>query len=112
MGSEAFVDWVRAKFIPTKADRSIARLRELRSSGGVDELVAVVERLRADPRVKRKLLLYVLRRFTSLRLKEIGAKVGGISEVAASQAVRRLNQQREVDQHLARLMDTLDAACC
>lgn len=93
VGSDQFRHWVKRRFLPQKRDSTIARLRQLQKPQDVTAIEKVVASLTADPRWRRKLLVYALRRFTPLTLREVGQQVGGMQPVAVSQLVRRLAEQ-------------------
>ena len=71
-------------------------------------LEEAVARLTTDPRLRRKLLVYALRRFTPLTLREVGDRVGGMQAVTVSQVVRRLTHQGNRPGHIAALLQHLE----
>ena len=61
-----------------------------------------------DPRLRRKLLVYALKRFTPLTLREVGDRVGGMHAVTVSQLVRRLAQEGSRPGNIASLLHHLE----
>ena len=64
--------------------------RQLQKPRDLTAIEGLVGRVTPDPRLRRKLLVYALRRYTPLTLREVGARVGGMQAVTVSQVVRRL----------------------
>jgi REP element-mobilizing transposase RayT len=93
LGSDDFRHWVKRRLLPRKRDSAIARLRQLQKPQDVGAIGKAVSSLTADSRLRRKLLVYALRKFTPLTLREVGQRVGGMKPVAVSQLVRRLDDQ-------------------
>ncbi len=108
LGGQPFVEWAKRKFCSTDKDHAISQSRELRPTPNPTEILAAVNDLDLNPNLKRKLSTYALRRFTHLRLKEVGALVGGLSEAAASQIAKRIEEERQGNSHLNYLLKLLD----
>jgi hypothetical protein len=68
-----------------------------------------VARVTPDPRLRRKLLVYALRRFTPLTLREVGDRAGGMQAVTVSQVVRRLAHEGRRPGHIASLLEHLES---
>ncbi|MBI4056913.1 MAG: transposase, partial [Elusimicrobia bacterium] len=112
LGKNDFIRWVREKMIPSKRDRSISRLRELQKPTEISHIEKRIEALSTDPKIKKKLLIYCLKKYTPLSLKEIGEKVGGLSDTAVCQTVRRLEEGAQTSPHLLSLIDKLEFKIC
>ncbi len=108
LGSDRFVDWVKRRFLPRRRDGAISQLRHLQKPRDVTRIEEAVARLTTDPRLRRKLLVYALRRFTPLTLREVGDRVGGMQAVTVSQVVRRLAHQGNRPGHIAALLQHLE----
>ncbi len=94
LGSEGFVEWVKREFLegrPFAAD--IPALKVLRNRPTIADVREVVKaRLDADSALARRVSLYLCRRLTGCRLKEIG-EAFGVGESAVSQASRRVSEE-------------------
>jgi len=94
LGGESFVEWVRKKFLKeAQADRELPAVRQLAGRPGFEAIRSAVEDLFMDDRAKaRRVGLYLCRRHTGLKLKEIGAAYG-VGESAVTQASRRVAEE-------------------
>lgn len=101
LGSEEFVEKIKAHLGKREKDSSLTGLRELKKDERVKEIEKCIKGLGCDERVRNKLLLYALRRYTGLSLREAGEKVGGMKPIAVSQAVRRITLERQKDKKMA-----------
>jgi len=108
LGPEEFVERIKARFVPEKKDSSLTGLRELRREDRLKDVEKCVKGLGCDEGLRKKLLLYGLRRYTGLSLKEAGERVGGMEPIAVSQTVRRLCQEAERNKEIHSLMQSLD----
>lgn len=70
LGGGSFCDWVRREFLEQRED---------------------------DEKLKKKLWIYGMRRYSVMSLREIAEKVGGMSYYGVSKAVRRLEQEAARD---------------
>ena len=108
LGSERFVERIKARFVPQKKDSSLTGLRELRREDRLKDVEQCVRGLGCDEGLRKKLLLYGLRRYTALSLKEAGERVGGMKPVAVSQTVRRFVEEAERSKKINSLIQSLD----
>lgn len=113
VGGAAFVNWVKRQRVPRRKDAQVSRLRELQRP--MREVVSSMDRrvrvITQDARLRRKLLVYGLRRSTSLKLSEVARMVGMKSICAVSQTVRRLQAERKQNGELDRVMRELERQC-
>jgi hypothetical protein len=107
IGAEEFIERIQKKFVKREKDGSLTGLRELCKEGRVKDVEGGVKKLPCDEALKKKIRMYGLRRFTGFSLKEVGERVGGMSPVAVSQAVRRLEAVARRDKTVAALIKTL-----
>ena len=109
-GVGAFVEWVRREKIPRRKPREMSGWKELKKPGAAvrRSLERRIEDLTDDPRLRRKLLVYALKRSTPLSLKEIAVMVGMRTIIAVSQASRRLELAAKTDPGLAAVLAKLD----
>lgn len=108
LGTDRFVAWAKRRFLPRRRDGAISQLRQLQKPRDLTPLRETVARITPDPRLRRKLLAYALRRFTPLTLREVGERVGGMQAVTVSQVVRRLAQQGRQPGPIATLLQQLE----
>jgi len=80
--------------------------------GKIRTIEKKIKTVNLDSKLERKLLIYSLKKFTTLTLKEIGVKVGGMSEVAVSQVARRLEESRKKNKDLSRTIHQLETVFC
>ncbi len=94
LGGESFIKWVREKFLKeVQADRELPALRQLAGRTGFEAIRSAVEDLFVDDQAKaRRVGLYLCRRHTGLKLKEIGAAYG-VGDSAVTQASRRVAEE-------------------
>lgn len=112
-GAEGFVRWVRKEKVPRGHDVTVSRLAEIQkpSREVLGAMRTRVGALTADARLGRKLLLYGLKKSTTLTLTEIAKLTGGKSPAAVAQTVHRLGRQRRGDGNLNSLLERLDSSC-
>ena len=91
LGSESFVKWVRENFLNHgKADRELPALRQLADRPVAETIRTAVDALLLnDPAMRRRVGMYLCRRYTGLKLKEIGTAYA-VGESAVTQASRRV----------------------
>lgn len=112
LGSESFRREVQRDHVPSRPNRNISRLRELRRPGP-EILQSMAARVRATgvaPTLAGKLLVYALHAGTSLSLAEIAAMTGAKSASAVGMVVRRLEVRRSMDPAVDRVMTGLVAS--
>ena len=95
LGADAFVRKVKAERVPLKKDGSVARLKLLQKNDDYEEVLARIERFKVGEKLKRKLVGYYLKRYTYLKLKEIGERLGGMKESAVCRMVMRFEAEAE-----------------
>ena len=111
MGSEEFIETIKGRVKGRKKDASLTGLRSLQKDGGVREVMKYVEAQSCDEKTRKKLLIYGLRCYTGLSLRDVGQKLGGMNPVAVSQAVRRFRQDADDDKKLSTLIRALSKKC-
>jgi putative transposase len=106
LGSAGFVEWVKEQFLKEKpADRDLAALRSLVDRPSIEAIrQAAEEELGVDPRLSRRVALYLCHRLSGRRLREIGEAFGvGLSGV--TQASRRAAEEISRSTELAEAVD-------
>ena len=59
----------------------------------------------------KPLLLWTLRRYSGMTLKQIGARVGGMDYMAVAMAIKRFEQKAGETRELSRLIGKVKAKC-
>ncbi|RLB70352.1 MAG: hypothetical protein DRH04_03780 [Deltaproteobacteria bacterium] len=109
LGSEEFAQKVSRQYLSERrADRDIPAVRKLTPRISVDEIIDIVKNELGDnENLTRKVSIFLCRKHSGARLREIGERFG-ISEAAVSQASRRLELQVMEDQQLEKLLNGLE----
>jgi hypothetical protein len=96
LGQSDFLSDIKEKHLSDKKiDKEIPALKELADNVSVDSIYREVDSLFGDQtRLSRNIKIYLAKKFTGKRLKEIGEEFG-IGESGVSQTSRRLSQQIE-----------------
>lgn len=110
LGGESFVEWVREEFLKNaQPNRELPALRKLAGKPGVEAIRAAVEVQLGEDRGKaRRVGLYLCRRHTGLKLKQIGAAYG-VGESAVTQASRRVVEEMERSEPLRKSVGIIEA---
>ncbi len=117
LGTEAFRERIR---IAGKGGREIAGDGRLRPRISIENLVEIIEHLRKEEvenfmsyrgDCSKHLLLWALRRYSGMTLKEIGEAVGGMDYTAVAMAVKRFEKKAESEQSLSRLIQKVKVKC-
>ncbi len=106
---ESFIEWVREKFLKeAQADRELPSVRQLACRPGFEAIRSAVEDLFMEDRAKaRRVGLYLCRRYTGLKLREIGAAYG-VGESAVTQASRRVAKEMKQNASLRKSIGMLE----
>jgi len=93
LGSEDFFEKIRSTYLKDKEDVEIPDLRKHRKVPDVEEIQACIEKCCDEDGMRRRLLVWGLRRYTPLKLKEIAERIQSpISYSAVSQVCRRIER--------------------
>lgn len=85
-------------------DRDVPAIRKLSLGPSVDAIIETVGVLAGNNRLATKAGIYLSRKYSGARLKEIGERFG-IGESGVSQMSRRFAQELERDNGLMKLVD-------
>ena len=101
LGREDFIREIKEKYLSGEnADKEIPALRALADRVSAEDLYMEAEKTFSDdPVMERNIRIYLAKRYTEKRLKEIGDEFG-IGESAVSQVCRRLSARIEKDRRL------------
>lgn len=110
-GAVAFVEWVRRERISRTRKREVAKWADLKKPGPavVKSMEERISDLADSPKLRKKLLVYALKKATPFLLDEIAALTGKKTAIAVTQVVRRLELAAEEDPVLAQTLATLDS---
>jgi REP element-mobilizing transposase RayT len=117
LGTEAFRERIRQA---GKGGREIVGSGRLRKWVSFEDLVAIIERLR-DEDFKtfmarrgdwaKPLLLWALRRYSGMTLREVGGAVGGMDYTAVAMAIKRLEKRAAKDAGIRQWMQAVKQEC-
>jgi REP element-mobilizing transposase RayT len=109
LGSESFVEWVCEKFLKeAQANRELPALSQLADRPALEAIRAAVEGLFVNDRATaRRVGLYLCRRHTGLKLKEIGTAYG-VGESAVTQASRRVSEAMKQSESVRKAVGMLE----
>ena len=106
LGKEDFISEIKEKFLSgKKADKNVPAINALTDRVSADNIRKEVENsFRDDPVLERNMKIYLTKKFTGKRLKEIGDAFG-IGEAAVSQVCRRLAIKIDKDKMLKKSIE-------
>ena len=109
LGSKKFVQKISKQHLSERRiDHNVPAGRKLAPRISVDEIIDIVKNeLDDNGNLTRKVCIFLCRKHSGARLREIGERFG-ISEAAVSQASRRLELQVMQDQRLKKLLNGLE----
>lgn len=103
LGDVDFVNKIREEHVSKKAeDPNVPDLKKFSKKPTIEQIRGVVEKeLSGEPKMSRKVQLYLCQNYTGLKLQEIGNKFG-IGESGVAQAGRRTAAEIKEDKILER----------
>jgi putative transposase len=109
LGSEGFIEWVRARWIEKKEiSRDIPALRRLARWPDLSTILKQTEKVFGSGTAgSRRVALYLSHRLSGVSLREIGKFFGGIGPSAVTQNTRRLGDRLAEDRGLSKRVDRL-----
>ncbi len=98
LGSPDFIGFIKEKYLSGRIpDREIPALKELHGKVSIEDILALVDRdFGNEPPLSRNVKLYLCRKYTGERLKDIG-KFFGIGESGVAQAASRMARKIDED---------------
>ncbi|MFH0802672.1 MAG: transposase [bacterium] len=109
LGSAEFIEWVQDSFLREKsATRDLPALKALIRRASPEKIEQEVKKMFHEPKLARKVTLYLLHRCSGLHLKTIGGLFNGLSESAVSQATRRFESEMIKERKLAVLVKGIE----
>jgi len=109
LGSADFIAYIKDNFLSDqKPDKELPALKELAEKASMQDIFETVESVvPQDKALARSVKMYLCRKYTGKRLKEIGLQFG-IGESGVSQSCRRVAQKIEKDKTLKKKIDRLE----
>jgi len=101
LGSPDFIAFIKEKYLSgKKPDKEIPALKELHEKISIQDIFAVVDTVFGnEPALSRNVKLFLCRKYTGERLKDIGESFG-IGESGVSQASSRMTRKMATDKKL------------
>ena len=110
LGGVDFFEKIRSQYLEGKDDKEIPHLKKSRRTPGMKEIHACVESCCEGAGMKKRLLVWALKRYTPLKLREIAERIQSpISYSAVSQICRRVERERQGNKKLQRLIDHVES---
>ncbi len=108
LGSSDFINKIKAKYLSgKKADKNIPAFNALTDRVSANDIYEAVENADiTDPAAERNIKIYLAKRFTDKKLKDIGLEFG-ISESGVSRTCSRLLKRIEKDKKLKKVIDII-----
>ncbi|MFC1820910.1 transposase [Thermodesulfobacteriota bacterium] len=109
LGPPDFIAFIKDIYLSgKKADKEIPALKELSRKVSIDDILNKVENVfEKDQVLARNIKLYLCKRYTGEKLKDIG-KHFDIGESGISQACRRMSQRLDRDKKLKRKIEKIE----
>ena len=109
LGDNDFVGWIKETFINgRKEDSEIPALRRPKTKITPERIREIVEEEIGDRKLARKLAIYLSRKYTGRKLKEIASIYGAIGDTGISQVYRRVKETRARDKKLDDIVTELE----
>ena len=109
LGSTEFIDFIKENYLLDKEpDNNLPALKELSDRVSMRDIFHEVEfEVNKEELLKRDIKLYLCRRYTRERLKDIGKRFG-IGESGVSKAYRRVSEKIPKDRRLKRKIEKIE----
>lgn len=109
LGNDNFVEWVKETFIKHRPeDEEIPALKQLKTRITPEEIKEKVEEEIKDKKLGRKLGIYLSRKYTGKKLKDIARIYGRIGDTGVSQIYFRVLKAIKEDRGLDRIIRGLE----
>lgn len=110
LGSEGFFERIRRRYLEGREDREIPELRKSRKTLEMEEIQTCVESCCEERGMRKRLVVWALKRHTPLKLKEIAARIQTpVTYSAISQICRRLEKEGRENKKLQGIMNRVAA---
>jgi len=102
LGSNDFIETVCKKYIKDKKDKEIPALNALRKEIDPSFITRKVSKVIGNKKTSKKISIYLIRKHTSLSLKDTASMFNNISDAAVSAIYHRVDKDRVKDKALNR----------
>jgi hypothetical protein len=109
LGSPDFITFIKEKYLSDKKpDKEMPSLQELHEKISIQDIFAQVDIFfKNEPTLSRNIKMFLCRKYTGARLKDIGAHFG-IGESGVAQASSRMNRKMANDKKLKGRVKTIE----
>lgn len=109
LGSEDFFEKIRKKYLEGRQDGEIPMLRKSQKIPRFKEIQVCIERCVGEKGMRKRFLIWALKKHTPLKLKEIAQRCGErIGYSAVSQICRRLEKESQKNKKLQRVISKIE----
>ncbi len=111
LGNSDFVLQIQEAFLQGKTSKEIPNLKAAQKTHTPEEIVAKVFSLKLQKKLQQKLIIYALKKYSPLTLKQIGEKMNNLHYSAISQIVIRLQAKLKDDKKLNNIVNKVEVLC-
>ena len=108
LGGSDFVSQIQAKFLQGKENFEIPKLKAVQKVLSTQEIIGKVNRIKLDNKDKAKLIVYALKKYSPLTLKEIGGQFNNLHYSAVAQIIIRLRKKLITNKELSKAVKEVD----
>ncbi len=108
LGGSDFVNQIQEEFLQGKENFEIPKLKAVQKVLSAHEIIAKIDRLKLGENDKTKIIVYALKRYSPLTLKEIGEQFNNLHYSAVAQILIRLQKKLSTDKQLAKTVIEVD----
>jgi hypothetical protein len=108
LGGSGFVNQIQEEFLQGKENFEIPKLKAVQKVLSAHEIIAKIDRLKLGEKHKTKLIVYALKRYSPLTLKEIGEQFNNLHYSAVAQILIRLQKKLSTDKQLTKTVIEVD----
>ena len=108
LGSSNFIKEIQENYLQGKKSKEIPKLKAVQITLSPDIIESKVSSLGYENSLKTKLIVYALKKYSPLTLKEIGEKMGNLHYSAISQIYIRLIAKSNKDKILKQAINKID----
>jgi REP element-mobilizing transposase RayT len=113
LGGEDFFERIRNQHLVGKEDREIPHLKKSQRIPGMEGIRSCVESCCEEIGLRKRLLVWTLKRYTPLKLREIAGSIQNLksplSYSAVSQIYRRVEKERQENKKLQKLIGQIES---
>ncbi len=107
LGDDEYFEWIRKTFIDRRNDQEIPVLGKLQIRPEIDQIASMTSSEIKDPMLQRDLLIYLARKYTDKRLKQI-AEFANLGYSAVSKIYSKTEKTRKKDKSLDKYIQKIE----